>query len=81
MYKIEHLQINNQKHIQLTSSNKNSYAIICLNKGGSLNELAISNKVVIEDLAPLQYSDTYASSILFPFANRIKNGKYIFKNP
>ena len=35
-------------------------------------------KKIITDLAPLDYEKTYASSIMFPFANRINNGKYTF---
>jgi aldose 1-epimerase len=53
-------------------------AEISLNKGGSISNLFINNKQIITDLAPRHYEKTYASSIMFPFANRINNGKYTF---
>ncbi|MBA6152184.1 aldose 1-epimerase [Gelidibacter maritimus] len=55
------------------------YAKIYLNDGGSLQELTLDNVPLIVDLAPLTYDTTYASAILFPFANRIKDGQYRFK--
>lgn len=64
--------------IELENANKSSFAKIQLNLGGSLQELTLNDKKVIEDLSPLSYSNTYASSILFPFANRIKDGVYTF---
>jgi aldose 1-epimerase len=66
--------------IEIESQDKSSYAKIYVNLGASLQELKLNNKTVIEDLYPLKYSDTYASSILFPFANRIKDGTYSFNN-
>lgn len=55
-------------------------AKIHLNKGASLQDLILSNHHIIKSLEPLPYSTTYASSILFPFANRIKNGTYTYDN-
>ncbi len=78
MYKIEHIQVNQIDQVKLVNSNNSSYATISLNQGASLQELFINNTAVIEDLSPLKYSDTYASSILFPFTNRIKDGVYTF---
>jgi aldose 1-epimerase len=77
MYNIEHLQ-NNQ--VKLINTNNNSYATIALNNGASILELFINNVAVIENLSPLKYTNTYASSILFPFANRIKDGSYTFNS-
>lgn len=57
---------------------KVSYAKIYLNLGGSLQELILNNNHVIKDLVTLTYDKTYASSILFPFANRIEDGIYKF---
>ena len=78
MYKIEHIKDSQLNHVKLMNSNNSSYAILSLNQGASLLELFINNTAVIEDMSPLQYADTYASSILFPFANRIKDGAYTF---
>lgn len=54
------------------------YGKINLSEGASLQELTLNGSAIIQDMAPLPYSSTYASSILFPFANRIKDGAYTF---
>ena len=66
MYKIEHIQDNQLNHVKLMNSSNSSYAKISLNEGASLQELYINNTVVIEDMSPLQYANTYASSIFIP---------------
>ena len=75
-------QINRQKKgedlIIVTNKTGSTKAEISLDKGGSISNLFINNKQIITDLAPLDYEKTYASSIMFPFANRINNGKYNF---
>lgn len=81
MYKIKEIQgyENHLQHLEIESPNKASCAKIFLSLGGSLQELTLKSKTIINDLHPLEYKDTYASSILFPFANRIKNGTYTFE--
>jgi len=78
MYKIEHQNEHQNNKVKLTNESKSSYATIDLNLGASLQNLIIKNTAVIEDLYPLKYAETYASSVLFPFANRIKDGVYTF---
>ncbi|NNK83602.1 MAG: aldose 1-epimerase [Flavobacteriaceae bacterium] len=80
MFKTNHIlkSENDQENLELYSSNKASYAIICLNQGGRLQKLNINGHELIKDLSPMTYKETYASSILFPFANRIKDGIYNF---
>lgn len=78
MYSIKKIKENELNYIKLMNSSNKSNAKICLDQGASLQELIINNQPVIQDLAPLTYSDTYASAILFPFANRIKDGAYTF---
>ncbi|WP_298239344.1 aldose 1-epimerase [uncultured Algibacter sp.] len=70
----------NQKSniLEISNLNKSLNAKIHLNQGASLQELTLDGKVVIGVLNPLVYADTYASAILFPFANRIKDGAYAF---
>lgn len=66
--------------ILLVKNNSNSFlAELALHKGASLQKLKLSNIEIIKDLTPLAYENTFASSILFPFANRIKDGKYTFE--
>ena len=71
---------NNINFIEIEDSNKATYAIIHLNLGGSLQELMLLNHHLIKDLRPLTYQNTYASAILFPFANRIADGSYVYDN-
>ncbi len=80
MFKIKHTanEENNQYYLDIYGLNGSCYAKICLNQGASLQELIIDNHHVIKDMHPLTYDNTYASSILFPFANRIKDGSYQF---
>lgn len=81
MFKINNIQDLAQQtnYIELLSSDNKSYAKVSLNLGGSLQELTISNENIITNLPDLAYEVTYASAILFPFANRIKNGNYTFQ--
>jgi len=65
--------------IEISESHKVAYAKIQLNLGGSLQELILNGHHIIKDLKPLTYDNTYASSILFPFANRIEDGIYKFE--
>ena len=77
MYKINHNQDLNI--LEVEDAKSKLYAKLSINDGGSLQELILNGKVIIENLAPLTYDVTYASSILFPFANRIKDGTYKYK--
>ncbi|WP_282124292.1 aldose 1-epimerase [Algibacter mikhailovii] len=77
MYKIKYNEALNTLEIQ--DPDKSLYGKIHLNAGASLQELTLNGNPIIQDLSPLPYDSTYASSILFPFANRIKDGAYEFK--
>ena len=77
MYKIKHNQDLNVLEIENSKNNFNGK--IYLNDGASLQELTLNGHSIIQDLAPLTYNSTYASSILFPFANRIKDGVYTYE--
>ena len=81
MFRINHIVSteNNQKYLELLSSNKSSFAKIHLGQGGSLQSLIINEHELIKDMSPMTYEYTYASAILFPFANRIKDGCYEFE--
>lgn len=67
-------------YLVLENSKKTCFAKIHVNQGASLQELNLDGKTIIKDLSPLTYDNTYASSILFPFANRIKDGSYTFNS-
>lgn len=76
MYSIKY----SQSALEIENSSKTVFAKICLNDGASLQELKLFGQTLIKNLSPLDYKNTYASSILFPFANRIKDGTYIYNN-
>jgi aldose 1-epimerase len=80
LYTVKHIKDlkKNLNYIEIKDFQKRSYAKIHLNLGGSLQELVLNNKHIIKDLYPLSYKSTYASSILFPFANRVARGIYVF---
>lgn len=68
------------KQLVIQNEVADTYAIIDLNLGGSLQELKLSGKQIIKDLHPFDYKVSFASAILFPFVNRIENGTYTFNN-
>lgn len=77
-YQIQHV-FDSEKNLNYVELyNNSSSAKIILNQGASLQELTINTIPVIKNLAPISYRESFASSILFPFANRIKDGKYVF---
>ena len=80
MYNIRHIKNteNQLDFLEIENLNKSSLARICLNDGGSLQELNLNSRHIINGLSLLNYNKTYASSLLFPFANRIKDGSYEF---
>ena len=66
--------------IRLQNSDKATTAIINLEQGGRLQELTLLGKSIMKEIPDFNYNASYASAVLFPFANRIENGKYTFKN-
>ena len=66
--------------LEIKNSSNKTKAIISLNEGGRLQELQFDGISIIKDQVSQEYKDTFASSILFPFANRIKNGHYSFND-
>ncbi|OUR94574.1 hypothetical protein A9Q87_02765 [Flavobacteriales bacterium 34_180_T64] len=79
MYTIEQITTKGTTYLELSNSNHSSILRIFPSLGGSLQELILNSKSIIKDLSPLNYETSYASSILFPFVNRVKNGTYTFK--
>ena len=76
MFRIENIQSTIENAIELIDSKNGTKARINLSYGASIDELVFNNIKVITNLKPLDHKKTYPSSILFPFANRIKDGKY-----
>ena len=80
MYTLQEIETDGLYFLELASSMGESKAQICLNQGGRLNNFSFENTQILKDFDSSNYKDNYASAILFPFANRIKDGKYTFKD-
>ncbi len=79
MYKVEELRENEFSFLVLKNDANTANAKILLDQGGRLQELKFDNIFLIKEQANFDYKSSYASSILFPFANRIQAGKYFFQ--
>lgn len=82
MFNIKHLKNpeNKKDYIIIYSSINKVFAKINLSEGASLQELRLDGHQLIKNKTSLKNYKPYASSILFPFANRVKEGKYKFGN-
>lgn len=76
MFKINQNKI---AFLELKNTAETSKASICLDQGGRLQSLTFNTLEIIKELPSFEYKNSYASSILFPFANRIEAGKYTFQ--
>lgn len=79
MFKITSTKEKGLSFIEFQNSLKTTTAKICLDEGARIVSLKFKDKIIIEDDPNFDYKDSYASSILFPFASRIKEGKYTFE--
>ena len=79
MYTFIKKEIEGLQFVEIHHPENNSKATICLNQGGRLSALEFDGIQLLADYQPSTYGSNYASSILFPFVNRIKDGKYSFE--
>ncbi|QTE24019.1 aldose 1-epimerase [Polaribacter cellanae] len=80
MFTIKETKQDSLNLIKLQNIKNNSFARISLNEGGRLENLQFKGVSIIEDQPNFNYKNGYSSAILFPFANRIEDGKYTYKN-
>ncbi len=80
MYTLTEIEEQGLYYIELSSLDGKSKASICLNQGGRLHNFIFENIQILAEFHPSTYKDNYASSVLFPFANRIKDGTYTFND-
>lgn len=66
--------------VEICNSKVTSKATLCLDQGGRLSGLEFHGIKVLANFDPSTYGKNYASAILFPFANRIKDGSYTFED-
>ena len=76
---VDELKEKEQRFLDLKNAVNSTSARISLDEGGSIEGLNFDNEYVIKLQPNFKYKDSYASSILFPFANRIEKGQYSFK--
>ncbi|PQJ82768.1 aldose 1-epimerase [Polaribacter glomeratus] len=79
MYTVEEITENNFSFLELKNTNNTAKARIFLDEGGRLQELKFKDIFLIKEQPNFEYKVSYASSILFPFASRIREGKYLFQ--
>ncbi len=80
--KIRSLQNKKLSHIHIEGDNLSCK--IFQNLGGSIqqikvNGIAIIDGITIDEKGIKKYQEEYVSALLFPFANRVKNGHYRYK--
>lgn len=63
---------------KVTLNRSRAKAVIDADCGAALEYLELDGKLIIKPLQ-LSYSKTFASAIMFPFANRVQNSSYSFK--
>ncbi|WP_111682285.1 aldose 1-epimerase [Winogradskyella tangerina] len=80
MYQIQEFKSNGSDFIVLENADKSNQLTINLNEGGRVTLFKHQGHIIISDLETTSYSENFAAAILFPFANRIKDGMYSFKN-
>tara|TARA_B110000208_G_scaffold164547_1_gene202174 strand:- start:731 stop:1633 length:903 start_codon:yes stop_codon:yes gene_type:complete len=78
MFYSSNLIKNGNSFVILKNIDESTLAKINLNQGGRLEELKFSKKTIIKEIESFKYSNSYASSILFPFSSRVENGVYHF---
>ncbi|WP_088322798.1 aldose 1-epimerase [Polaribacter tangerinus] len=79
MILLNKIKTSNSHLLELKDNVNNTSALIDLNLGGSLQALVINGKQILANFKYKTYEETYASAILFPFVNRVNDGKYSFK--
>jgi len=80
LYTYQDIEIQGLDYIELKSSDGRSKAQLCLSQGGRLSDLVFEDIQVLAEFEASNYKNNYASSILFPFVNRIKDGAYSYNN-
>ena len=69
-----------ESSIKIINNEDKLVTSIDLLNGGSLQHLELNGITLIEEKKEFAYSESFASALLFPFVNRLKNGVYSFKN-
>lgn len=79
MFNLQTISNEDFEIIELANQDRTIVAQFYPELGGSVQSLVLEGEMIIDNVSPLAYEDTYASSILFPFVNRITDGIYEFE--
>lgn len=82
MYRIDIIETNGFEEIIISDSDRGDYCSIVPAFGGNIRELILNNESVISGYATLEQfrvNESYRSTFLIPFPNRISGGRYSFK--
>ncbi len=80
MYQFIDIPIENAHCITLHNPDDSNQLIINLSEGARITFFRHQDNIIIGNLLDIPYSESYAAAILFPFTNRIKDGKYAFNS-
>lgn len=80
MYTIDNTDSKLSQNIVVSNKDGSNRLVISLTEGGRVKLYKHENLLIVSDLENSGYNTNYASAILFPFANRIEDGKYQFKS-
>lgn len=80
MFIVKEVKEKEGSFLELKNPNNTANARIFLDEGGRLQELKFKDVFLIKEQPNFDYQVSYASSILFPFASRIQEGKYVFED-
>lgn len=69
----------NNNIVEISSKNNVASAAINLNEGGRLFAVKANDRTIISEYKNFPYEHSSASAIMFPFVNRIQDGKYTFE--
>ncbi|MEM6685521.1 MAG: aldose 1-epimerase, partial [Bacteroidota bacterium] len=77
---LQMFQVHENDHIiEISSKSQIAYAGINLHEGGRIFEVILNDQRIISDQKGFPYSQSSASAIMFPFVNRVQDGKYTFE--
>lgn len=80
MFTIHQQQSEKNVILTLENASKSTKVVISLHEGARVSSLILATKTIIKEIPNFDYKDSYAASILFPFASRIENGIYEFED-
>lgn len=80
MYTLERVTLENQsKYIILHNNNFGNTLKIAIDHGAAIHQLHLNNKTIIKEFDSKNCNEKFFSSILFPYVNRVDEGRFVFQ--